>query len=326
MNSSTISRRKFCAAAILSTTPLAFAQSERFPSRPIQLIVPFSAGAFTDIVARTYGAELRPLLGQPIIIENKPGAGGIAASQALLAAPPDGYQVLAITSAHILGPLVQKLPYDTAGDFSALVLLGTYPMIAVVRNDHPAKTLKDLIAMARTQPDAVSYGSAGHLSGIHLCGEYFAQAAGVKLLHVPYKGGQESVRDVIGGRLDVSFPAIGVVIEMVKGGKIRALGVSSAKRTPQLPDVPTFAEGGLAGFDYSVSFGTVVASKTPRDRKETLAGHLQALTRKPEFAARLVTLGLVPSGIALDEYEQYLATESRMLEKVVRDAKLVKSS
>lgn len=322
MNSSMINRRALCAAAMLGALPRAFAQAERFPSKPVQVLVPFSAGSLMDVLARAYADKLSPLVGQRVLIENKPGAGGIGASTALLATPQDGHQLLCISSAHSVNPLIQKLPYDTAHDFSALALWGTSPCIAVVNNAHPAKTLKDLIDMARAKPEAVSFGSAGVASGTHLAGEYFGQECGAKLLHVPYKGGQEAVNEVLGGRLDVTFPAMGVVIPMVKAGQLRALGVTSAKRVSQLPDVPTFAEGGLPGFDYEIAFGTVVPSRAPRDRVMALARHMQALTQTPEMRARLDALGLVPSGIALEDFDQYLANEGKKLAKIVRNAKL----
>jgi tripartite-type tricarboxylate transporter receptor subunit TctC len=324
-NHPVVGRRELCVAALAAMAPMAFAQVKKFPSRAVQMFVPFSAGSLMDVLARAYADKLSPILGQPVIIENKPGAGGIAASNALLAAPPDGHQMLCVSAAHSVNPLMQKLPYDTAHNFSGLVLWGASPSIAVVRNDHPAKTLKQLIDMARQKPEAVSFGSAGVASGTHLCGEYFAQECGAKLLHVPYKGGQEAVHEVLGGRLDVSFPAMGVVIPMVKEGQLRALGVTSARRVPQLPDVPTFAEGGLPNFDYTIPFGTVVSSKAPRDRVRLLASHMQALTQTPEMVAQLDRLGLVPSGIALEDFDRYLASEQRKLAKVVRVAGLATS-
>jgi tripartite-type tricarboxylate transporter receptor subunit TctC len=321
-SSSAITRRTLCASALAAIATHAFAQAERFPSRAVQVFVPFSAGSLMDVLARAYADKLSPIIGQAVVIENKPGAGGIAASNALLAAQPDGHQMLCVSAAHSVNPLMQKLPYDTARDFSGLVLWGASPSIAVVNNNHPAKNLKQLIDMARQKPEAVSFGSAGVASGTHLCGEYFAQEAGAKLLHVPYKGGQEAVNEVLGGRLDVSFPAMGVVIPMVKSGQLRALGVTSAKRVSQLPDVPTFAEAGLPDFDYTIPFGTVVASKAPKDRVKVLALHMQALTQTPEMSAQLDKLGLVPSGIVLEEFDRYLANEQRKLASVVRNAKL----
>jgi tripartite-type tricarboxylate transporter receptor subunit TctC len=186
--SGAISRRVFCAAVTSACAPVSsFAATDTFPSKPVRMFVPFSAGALIDILARMYGERLAQATGQPFIVENRPGAGGIAASQALLALPPDGHQMLFISSAHSVSPLIQKLPYDTARDFSGLALLANSPALVVVPADHEAKTLTQLIGMAMRKREGLSFGSAGVASATHLGGEYFAQETDIKLLHVPFK-------------------------------------------------------------------------------------------------------------------------------------------
>ena len=321
MNQPTIRRRTFCAAILAGAAPFALAQQDRYPSKPIRLLVPFSAGSLMDVLARACGERLSRRISQPVVIENKPGAGGIAASRTLLSLPEDGHQALCISSAHSVNPLLQQLPYDTVRDFSGLVLMGTSPSGAVVNHGHPAKDLGQLISMARQKSEAISFGSAGMASGTHLAGEYLAQEVGARFLHVPFKGAQEAVYEVLAGRLDVAFPAMGVVIQMVKSGQLRALGVTSARRAPQLPDVPTYAEAGVRDFDYGITFGTVVSSKAPRDKVKQLAAHMQAVIGHPEMARQLDTLGLIPSGIALDEFDQYLASEATKLARIIRNGK-----
>lgn len=317
-----ISRRTVCAAALGALgTPFSIAQ-ERYPSHAVRFLVPFSAGSLMDVLTRLFAEKLSRRLEQPFLIDNRPGAGGIAASRALLAMPPDGYQALCISSGHSVNPLMQALPYDTARDFSGLALMATSPSIAVVNVDHPAKDLRQLLEMARRRPEGVAFGSAGVASGTHLAGEYLALEAGVKFLHVPFKGAQEAVTEVLAGRLDVAFPAMGVVVPQVKAGKLRALGVTSAKRVPQLPDVPTFIEGGMPNFDHSITFGTVVSSKTPRDHMRLLASHMTAVSQMPEVQQQLDALGLIPGTETLERFDEYLALEAKMLARIIRGAKL----
>lgn len=313
-------RRTFCAAVAANLCTPAGAQG--YPSKAIQVLVPFSPGSLMDVLARTHGEYLSRRVGRTVLIENKPGAGGIAASRALLAMPADGHQVLCISSAHSVNPMLQRLPYDTARDFAALSLWGTSPSVAVVAPTHPAKTLQQLIELARSKPQGVTFGSAGQASGTHLAGEYLALESGIRLLHVPFKGAQEAVNEVLAGRLDVAFPAMGVVIPMVKAGQLRGLGVTSAQRVPQLPDIPTFAESGLKNFDYSITFGTIVSSKTPPEHRRQLAGHFTAIGRQPEVRQRLESLGLVPRSLSLQDFDRYLTQESVKLARIIRDGKV----
>lgn len=315
-----ISRRSVCAAAIASAVPvLSRAQAERFPSRAVRMIVPFSAGALIDILARLYGERLSNTLGQPFVVENRPGANGVPASQALLSAPPDGHAMLFISSAHSVAPLIQSnLPYDTLRDFSGLALLANSPAVIVVHPDQSAKTLKQLIDKGRSKPEALSFGSAGVASSTHLAGEYFAQEAGLKFLHVPFKGVQEAVAEVAAGRLDVAFPPIGLAQPYLKSGRLRALGVTAPERANQIAEVPTVVEGGIPNFDYSITYGVVMSSKTPKSHMNFLAERMVALTKSPEIQERLLAQGLIPRQLVLGEFDDYIARETAKLGKIVR--------
>lgn len=315
------SRRTFCAAASMAAIApgMALAQAEKFPSKAVHMIVPFSAGALIDILARLYGERMAQSLGQPFIVENRPGANGIHATQALLSAAPDGHQMLFISSAHSVAPLIAKqLPYDTVRDFSGIALLANAPSLVVVGPDHPAKDLRQLIEMGRSKPEALTFGSAGIASATHLAGEQFAQEAGMKLLHVPFKGVQEAVAEVASSRLDMAFPPPGLAAPFLKGGRLRALGVTSQERIALLPDVPTVAEAGIPGFEYSITYGVIMSSKTPRHRLKFFADQFAALTKTPEIREKLLAQGMIPRDLTLADFDAYIARETEKLGKIVR--------
>lgn len=319
MSSPNRARRVFCALAAAALPSSGRAQRPPFPSKPVRMIVPFSAGALIDTLARLYGERMSQTLGQPFIVENRPGANGVPATQALLALPPDGHQMLFISSAHSVSPLIQKnLPYDTLRDFSGLALLANSPALIVVNADHPAKTLRQLIDMAQRKPEALAFGSAGIASATHLAGEYFSQEAKVKFLHVPFKGVQEAVTEVLAGRLDVAFPPIALAAPHLRSGKLRALAVTSPERVALIADVPTVAENGIAGFDYSITYGVVMSSKTPAEHLELFARQFLAVGRIPEVRQQLLGQGLVPRDLVLADFDAYIARETEKLGRIVR--------
>jgi tripartite-type tricarboxylate transporter receptor subunit TctC len=303
----------------LASAGSAVAQEARFPTKPLRILVPFSAGALTDLIARLYAEKLTARLGQPVVVENRPGAGGIVASQVVLNSPPDGHTLLFVSSSHAVNPaLHRKLPYDTERDFAGVALLASSPTVLVVNAAHPAKSLKDLIAMGRNQPGKLTYGSAGVGSATHLVGEYFAHEAGIKMLHVPFKGVQEAVTEVISGRLDVAYPPIALALPYIKSGQIRALAVTSQQRTPLMADTPTVAEQGLPGFDYSIWYAVMTSSKTPKPVLETLARAMQQVGELPDVREKLAAQGLVPNTIVLGEFDRFVAKEMEKLGQMVK--------
>ncbi|VWX61794.1 conserved exported hypothetical protein [Burkholderiales bacterium 8X] len=315
-------RRDFIAAMAalgLAAPGLSSAQAEWMPSKPVRIIVPFTAGALTDIIARIYADKLSQPLGQSVVVENRPGAGGVSASQMLLSQPADGHTLLFVSSAHAANPaLKSKLPYDTEKDFSGLALLASSPSLVVVREDHPAKTLAEFVAAAKKNPGAMTYGSAGVGAATHLTGAYFAAEEGINLLHIPYKGVQEAVNEVMAGRLDTAFPPIALAQAFIKSGKLRALAVTSPQRAPSMPDVPTVAESGVPGFDSSIWYALVMPAKTPRPIMQALASQFVKVTEMPEIAEKLRSQGLIASKLTLGEFDKMISADIQKTAKLVK--------
>lgn len=316
------SRRHLLAlGAAVAASPFGVAAAADFPSKTIRIIVPFSAGALTDIIARIYAEKLQPMLGQPVIVENRPGAGGITASQSILSQPADGHALLFVSSAHAANPaLRKKLPYETEKDFSGLALLATSPNVIVVPANHPARTLEDLIRQGKQNPGKLTYGSAGVGSATHLAGEYFRSEAGLQVVHVPYKGVQEAVTAVAAGQLDLAFPPIALAQAMIRAGRIRALAVTSPERVPVMPDTPTVAEKGFAGFDSSIWYALVAPSATPKPAMQLLASNILRVSAMPDVAEKLRSQGLVQERRTLAEFDQFISQDMRKLAKLVRDS------
>ncbi|TMS59464.1 tripartite tricarboxylate transporter substrate binding protein [Imbroritus primus] len=300
----------------------AFAQPDnKLPAKPIRIIVPFSAGALTDIIARIYAEKLSPRLGQPVLVENRPGAGGVVASQLLLKAPADGTSILFVSSSHSVNQTLQsKLPYDTKRDFSGLALLASSPTVLVVNANHPAKNVKEFVAMAKSKPGEMSYGSAGIGAATHLAAEYFNQEAGIKMLHVPYKGVQEATAETVGGRLDASFPPVGLALPFTKSGQLRALGVTGMERSPMMPNVPTVHEQGIPNVDYSIWYALVMSSKTPKPVMEYLAREVRAVSAMPEVREKLLAQGLVPQKLELAEFDRFIAKDIDKMGQIVKSS------
>jgi tripartite-type tricarboxylate transporter receptor subunit TctC len=315
-------RRKLLAlAAAAAALPLASSAAEAYPAKPIKIVVPFSAGALTDIIARLYAENLSPLLGQPIFVENKPGAGGILASQYVLSQPADGYTLLFVSSAHAANPaLRKKLPYDTEKDFSGLALLATSPSVIVVPAKYPATTLQQLIRMGKEHPGKLSFGSAGIGSATDLAGEYFRAEAGLKMVHVPYRGVQEAVTAVGQGQLDLAFPPVALAQPMIKAGLVRALAVTSPERVPVMPDTPTVAESGLRGFDSSIWYALVASSQMPKPVLDLLAQKILQVSAMPAVGERLRSQGLVQEKLTLAQFDRFIAQDVTKLAALVHDS------
>lgn len=313
-------RRDFLGFAAATLAAPAFAQAT-FPTKPVRIIVPFSAGALTDIIARIYAEKLAPMLGQPVIVENKPGAGGVTASQYVLTQPADGHTLLFVSSAHSSNPaLHRKLPYETEKDFSGLALLATSPSLVVVPASHPAKTLAELIAMGKAKPESLSFGSAGVGSATHLAGEYFRSEAGLKMVHVPFKGVQEAVAAAAGSQLDLAFPPVALALPLLKAGRIRALGVTSPQRVATLPTLPTVAEQGFPGFDSSIWYALVTASGTPAPVMNTLASQILKVSDMPDVVEKLKSQGLIQEKLTLAAFDQFIGRDIRKMAKLVRES------
>lgn len=308
-------------AASAAASPLLFAAEGGFPTKAIKIVVPFSAGALTDIIARIYAAQLSPMLGQPVIVENKPGAGGVTASQLVLNAPADGHTLLFVSSAHAANPALRKnLPYRTEKDFAGLALLATSPSLVIVPETHPARTLEDLIQAGKQRPGSLTYGSAGVGSATHLAGEYFRSEAKLQMVHVPYKGVQEAVTGVIAGQLDLAFPPIALALPMLKAGRVRALAVTSPTRIQAMPDLPTVAEKGFPGYDSSIWYALVASAATPKPAMDQLAQNVLRVSAMPEIADKLRSQGLILEKLTLAQFDAFIETDIRKLAALVRNS------
>lgn len=314
-------RNMLVVAASAAASPLLLAAEGGFPDKTIKIVVPFSAGALTDIIARIYAAQLSPLLGQAVVVENKPGAGGITASRHVLNAPADGHTLLFVSSAHAANPALRKnLPYRTEKDFAGLALLATSPSLVVVSAAHPARTLAELIQGGRQRPGSLTYGSAGVGSATHLAGEYFRSQADLQMIHVPYKGVQEAVTGAAAGQLDLAFPPIALAMPMLKAGRIRALAVTSPKRIQAMPDLPTVAENGFPGYDSSIWYALVASAATPKPVMERLAQEVLRTSAMPEVADKLRSQGLLLEKLTLTQFDAFIESDIRKLAALVRNS------
>jgi len=289
------------------------AAAATYPDKPIRMLVPYPPGGITDVLSRSVAELLRKELGQPVIVENKPGANTALAAQALAAAPADGYTVMMAAAATVvMNPLLNaKLGYDPARDFTAVGRIAETPLVLVVRTDSPTRTLADLIAAARAKPGDTSFASTGMGSTLHLAGELLQLETGTQMLHVPYKGSAPALNGVLGGETQFMIDSVGSSIPLIKGGKLRAVAVTSAKRLPALPEVPTVAESGVPGFDVSTWFGLLVPKQTPAAIVTRLNAAVALAVRDPAFRAQFEAVGLVvPAPIDAAAFAKFIQAET----------------
>jgi tripartite-type tricarboxylate transporter receptor subunit TctC len=291
--------KKAIAALLLAAISVApsLAQ-ETYPNKPIRMIVPYAAGGPTDVLARVVAQKLTESLGQSVIVDNKPGANGIPGTDAIAKASPNGYTIGLST----IGPLAvnpslfPKIPYDTLKDFAPLMVLARSYSLLAVNPSVPANNLRELVALLKANPGKYSYASGGVGTTQHLSGELFSNVAGVKMLHVPYKGEGAAQTDLLGGQVHMMFTSTIIGYNQVRAGKLRAMGVTSAHRLPSMPEIPTIAESGFPGFEVTAWFGMVAPAGTPAPIVERLNESLQAVIKQPEVVKKLEELGAVPAG------------------------------
>jgi tripartite-type tricarboxylate transporter receptor subunit TctC len=304
---------------LVTGAPAAFGQG--YPNRPVHVVVPFTAGSATDILARTFGQRLSEIWSQSVIVENRPGAGGTIGAALVAKAPPDGYTLLVHSAAQAYNPSIYPgLPYDTAKDFVAIAPLAGQPNVLVVAPSAGIQTVAELIAQAKQKPGQLNFASAGTGSGTHINGEKFKLAAGIDVVHIPYKGTPEALTDTMAGRVTYFFAPISAALPLVRDGKLHALAVSTAKRSSVLPNVPTIAESGLPGFDYSLWVGVFAPAGTPAAVVERIARDLRATAQAAEVKERLAALGAEPMPMTPSEFEQFVAVE------IVDSAKVIKAA
>jgi tripartite-type tricarboxylate transporter receptor subunit TctC len=307
------------AAVIAAATTLAAAQE--YPAKAIRIIVPLTPGSGADIAGRIVAKHLSEAWKQPVIVENRPGAGGQIGTQAVARADPDGYTLLVQSASHAANPAIYKsLPYDPLKDLVDIANLGITPYVMVTAKGGDYPTVKALIDAAKAKPDAIPFASAGVGSSTHLAAEYFAQVAGVKMLHVPYKGSPEAIQDAMTGRSSFYMAPINTVIGQMKDGKLSALGVSTARRADVMPDVPTLAEQGLKGFDISLWFGVWAPAGTPAAVVQRLNAQVNAILQGAEVREQFAKLGITPAPMKPDEFARFVREQIDTYRKIVRQA------
>ena len=297
--------------------------AQAWPSKPVHLNVAFAPGGPVDIIARIIQPKLTEYLGQPMVIENRPGAGGIIASQALVQSAPDGYTLILVASGHPLNQFIYpSLPYETFKDFTAISEIASSPLAVLVSKKSPYTNLQDLLAAARKNPDALSYGMSGNGTSAHLAGELLKYMAGVKIVAVPYKGGAPALTAVMAGDIPMSINPLAEVVGQIDGGQLRAVAVTSAQRSKTLPDVPTVAESGVAGYDVSVWWGFLGPARMAPEIVAKLEADLKSALRDPNVLSTLEKIGATPVGSGSKEFEAYMRAEATKWEPVLKAANI----
>src|SRR5688572_19888523 len=311
----------FLLAAVLATAIPAAAQ-DTYPSKPVRIVVPYPAGGVADLLPRTVGAKLAEKWKQPVVVENKPGASGNIGMAEGARAEADGYtMVLAPTGNLTVNQfLFKELPFDVQKDFTPVTVLATSPNVLVVHPSVPVKTFKELIAYARANPGKLNFSSPGSGSGAHLAGELLNVEAGIKSVHVPYKGMAPAVSDLVGGQVQMMFAGISTALPHIRAGRLVPLAIASPQRSAQLPDVPTVAESGFPGFDVTSWYGIVVRTGTPPAIVKKLHADMAEALAAPDVKEKLAGLGLDPLGNTPEEFARLIAAESRKWSEIVRKA------
>ena len=313
-----------CVSALVASSA-GFAQSDAaFPSKPVRMVIHIGPGSSMDIIGRVLGQKMSEAWGQPLIVDNRAGAGGAIGMDVVAKAPPDGHTILFGSGSMAIAPsFYKKLPFDVLRDFEPVTQLTSRYNALVVPVSSPLNSVKEVIAMAKAKPGQVSYGSGGGTgSSDHLAGELFGLMAGLQLLHVPYKSGPQAMTDLIGGQLTIYMGGVPVNLPMIKSGKLRPLGVSSLKRISQLPDVPTIAEAGVPGFEVNVWYGLFAPRGTSQKIVAKISADVSRIVKAPEMRERFAGLGADSEGTAPDAFRNYFRADVEKWSKVVKAAKI----
>lgn len=309
--------------APLVTFGVAAAQAQTWPGKAVTLIVPFPPGGTTDVLARALADKLQGALGQPVIVESKPGAGATLGADLVAKSKADGYTLLMGAVHHTIASSVYKrLPYDFAKDFAPVSTVALVPNVLVVNANNPARNVAELVAQAKAAPDKLSYGSNGNGTAQHLIGTQFENVTATRIGHIPYKGSGPLTTDLIGGQITMSFDTVTPVLPHIKAGKLKALAVTTARRSSALPDVPTLDEAGVKGIDTGTWFGVLAPAATPRDIVARLNAEIVKLLASAEFRARLLEIGAEPVGNSPDQMAAQIKTDTEKFARLVRDAKV----
>ena len=316
-----MARYVLAALAALLLNP---ALAQIYPSKPVRLIVPFAAGGGNDNVARLVGKRLSDSLGQPVVVDNRPGAGGVVGAELAAKAAPDGYTLfLGGVGSHAINPnLHEKLPYDPVRDFAPIELLAQAPLVLVVHPSVPARDIAEFIAYARAHPGKLNFASNGNGSSSQLAAVMFGSMAGVDMVHVPYKGLSPALTDLLSGQVQLMFSSVVAILPHIKAGKLRGLATTGAKRLASLPELPTLAESGLPGYEASSWYGILAPAGTPRDIVMKLNAELSKALEQPEVKNSLLAEGAEPAGGSPEAFAAHIRAEKERLGKLIRDAKI----
>jgi tripartite-type tricarboxylate transporter receptor subunit TctC len=311
-----------CALAALFVAAAGTASAQGYPNKPVRMIVGFPPGGGTDVVARVIGQKLSEWWGQAVAVENRPGATGTIGADAVAKSAADGYTlIMGHVNSHAIAPnLFAKLPYDPIKDFAAVSYVGYVPNVLAVHPSVPAKSVKELIALAKSKPGQLNYASSGNGSTQHLAGEMFKQLTGVEIVHVPYKGSGDAIKDLLGGVVSMNFDTMPPVLPHIQAGKLRGLAISTPKRLSQLADVPTFEEEGIKGFDVTNWYGVMAPGGTPREIVTKLSADINKAMQVPEVRSRLEAVGTQLNEQSPAQFETFMKAE------VAKYAKLVKAA
>src|SRR5688572_10351839 len=312
--------RIVCLTALALGFPAA-AAAQDYPVKPIRIIVPFGAGSATDALARTIGPKMTEMWGQQVIVENRPGSGSVVGTQVAARAPADGYTLLVVSASHAINAtLYSKLPFDPVKDFSGITPLALIPNILIVHPSLPAKNVKELVALAKAKPGTFHFTSAGVGSNSHMNGEIFRSTAGIKLVHVPFKGFAEAITEIISGRLEMTFAPAILAAPHMKAGKVRALAVSSSRRSSAFPELPTMVEAGVKDCVFDGWFGLITNAGTPKPVIDKLNAAVVKILRLPDVAAQLQNQGADPMPMTPEEYDKYIRSEVVKLGRIVKES------
>jgi tripartite-type tricarboxylate transporter receptor subunit TctC len=320
-----LGRRAALAAALAAPVVArrAFAQSGWQPSRPIRLIAPYPPGGGVDTTSRLLASAMGPFLGQSIVVENRGGAGGSIGAAELARSAPDGHTIMVDALAHVVNPaLIRNLPFDYATAFTPISRVVVLPQLLVVNPNFPARTLAELVAHVKARPGALSYGSSGNATAAHLAGALFLNRAGLDMAHVPYRGGTPALQDVLGGAIALVFGTVSSSLQLVKEGRLRALGVTTAERIAPLPEVPTIAEQGFAGYELNEWNGLYAPAGTPAPVVARLYEAAKHALADATVRQRLDALGALPLGTPPDEFSRYVAEQREAMAKLVRETRI----
>jgi len=297
-----------------STTP--------YPAKPIRLIVPFAPGGGTDILARSLGQLLGASLGQQVIVDNRPGAGGVLGAEITAKAAPDGYTIMMVSSSYSVNPALYKLSFDPIKDLTPISQVASVPFVLVAHPSVPVNNLRELIALAKAKPGQLNFASSGLGSSPHLAGAYFNMRAGTQIKHIPYKGGGPAIADVMGGHVQFLFSTVVQGIPHIKAESLKAIAIGSLKRSTALPDVPTIAESGIPGYDVTNWFGILGPRDMPRQIIEKLSSEIAKHLRNSEFMARLAAEGAEPVGSSPSEFAQLISSEIEKYGRIVKETQI----